>query len=511
MIRARLAFAFAFAALPSVSARATEAAVADEIIDEVIADDVAPPRAPARAKVDEAPRASLRLAATHRSTLFLGAAPEGLAGARFEHRTFAVLGARSADREVNPWRLEVRADLVQRAGPSFSENASADLEARPWELWWRTKTSERTSLTLGYQPLAWGVLDAGAAADVFASYDLRLGPPLTPAEVRLPLPAARLVWSPSPRADLELVALPFFTPHRFDVAGTRYAALAGTSLGPLANAFDAGTLARVTEPIARANGVDANPLDGEVGSRVTLHTSRADLAFTAALARSRLPTFYASEALVSVLATGSAPAALRLQQGLEAGERPLQANYDRYVQLALDAQGSLGRFPWGFEIGVSSKRALLPVGGLSSSPAPRAHVAQAGLRVSTNEGAFTVSAQGTVYALLDASSPEATVSVSPVVFGNGQTLALALLGARYEIDSFTFEGSAFGLCAAPLGHTGACGSESLVATGRVGYGTEDLTVSLLGTTLTKSSGAALPLGSAIDQVALRLDWQPSAR
>jgi hypothetical protein len=491
----------------------------DEVIDEVIDDapaavSPAARAAPApwtwRARAGQDP-STLRLAATHRSTVFVGEAPPGLAHTRFEHRTFAVVGARSPAGERDPWRLEVRADLVQRAGEGFGEAVSTDFEARPWELWWRTKTSETTTLTLGYQTLAWGTLDAGAAADVFASYDLRLGPALAPAEIRMPLPAARLVWSPGARVDVELVALPFFTPHRFDVAGTRYAALGGASLGPLARAFDAGTLSRITEPLARANGVDANPLDGELGARTTLHTAAADLSFTAALARSRLPTFRASEALVSALTTGSAAAALRLEQDLASGQLPLRAVHDRYVQIALDAQGSVGRFPWGLELGLSSKRDLLPAGGLTSSAAPRAHVAQGGLRVSTNEGGLTVSAQATLYALLDPSSPEATVSVSPVVFGASRTLGLALVGARYELERFTFEASALGLCAAPLGGSGACASESLLASGRVGYGDDAITVSLFGTALVKSANAALPLGSAIDQVGVRIDWVPAQR
>ena len=490
-----------------MTSRAAEPVV-DEVIDEVIEDT---PSAPPRVAVTSEESSSLRFSGTHRSTVFLDDAPPGLAAGRFEQRTFVVVGARSAPREASPWRLEVRADFVQRAGDGFGDAVSSDFDARPWELWWRTKTSETTTLTLGYQPLAWGVLDAGAAADVFASYDLRLGPPLAPAEVRMPIPAARLVWSPAPRFDLELVALPFFTPHRFDVAGTRYAALGGTSLGPLEAAFDAGTLTRVTEPVARANGVDANPLDGELGTRATLHTAHADLALTAALARSRLPNFQASEALVAALATGSAAAALRLQQELEAGQIPLRAIHDRYVQVALDAQGSVGRFPWGVEVGFSSKRDLVPLAGLSSAAPPRAHVAQAGARISASEGQLTVSAQGGFYALVDASTPDAAVTISPVLFGASQTLGLALAGARYEIGRVTLEGTALGLCSAPLGSAGACASESLVASGRVAYGTDELAVSILGTLLTKSSNAALPLGSAIDQVALRLDWAPSLR
>ncbi len=445
----------------------------DEIIDEVIVEDDAPRSHEARSGASSpAAPSTLRLAATHRSTAFFGETPPGLPHARFEHRTFVVLGARSDAGEKDPWRLDVRVDLVQRAGPSFGEAMSTDLEARPWELWWRTKTSTATTLTLGYQTISWGVLDVGAAADVFASYDLRLGPPLSPSELRMPLPAARIVWSPTSRLDLEFVALPFFTPHRLDVAGTRYAAVARTTLGPLANAFDTGTLARISDPLARANGVDANPLDGELGARATLHTSHADFALTAALARSRLPTFRASEALVAALTTGSAAAALRLQQELDAGQLPIRAVHDRYVQLALDAQGSVGRFPWGLEVGVSSKRDLLPSQNLASTPPPRAHVAQAGLRVSMNEGGFALSTQATAYGLVDTSSEDATVSASPVIVGNAKTLAVAVLAARYEVDRWTLEASAIGLCAAPLASSRACASESLLATGRVGYGTD---------------------------------------
>jgi hypothetical protein len=498
----------------ATTANAATAPIADEVIDEIIDDDggaASGPRArtcePAAAPDDGA---TLRLDASERLTWFVDRGAGG-GGDRFESRTVLFVGARSAPRARDPWRLEVRTDLLGRAPTGLAEvRAHAwDLEARPWEAWWRTKPSATSTLTLGYQPITWGVLDAGAAADVFASYDLRLGPAFTPAEVRMPLPAARLVWSPSARVDLELVALPFFTPHRFDVTGTRYAAVAPAAFGLLTRAFDAGTLARVTAPVARANGVDANPAHGEAGARATWRTSAADIAFTAAWARSRFPSFRTSEALRSAIATGSAAAALRLQQELEAGATPLEAVHDGYVQLALDAQGAAAGVPWGVEVGISSKRNLVPAASLEASEIPRAHVAQAGARASKAFGDFVVTGQLAAYTLVGASGAGA-VPVAAIAFGTEPTLAMTLLALRYEHEPWLVEASGLGLCAGPrTDERAGCTSAAGLATARVTYAHESITVSLAGTGLARTDSGAVPFAGPLDQVALRVDWAPA--
>lgn len=502
---------------------ASPARANDEVIDEIIDDGpstvgTTAPHGPGLAvTASPAPSAApeptaLRLDASERLTWFVDRG-EGGAADRFETRTVLLLGARSAPREPDPWRIEVRADLLGRAATDIADARTHawDLEARPWEAWWRTKPSTATTLTLGYQPLAWGVLDAGAAADVFASYDLRLGPALTPAEVRMPLPAARLVWSPSAHADVELVALPFFTPHRFDVTGTRYAAIAPASFGLLARAFDAGTLARVTAPVARANGVDANPAHGEAGARATWRTASADFAFTAAWARSRFPAFRTSEALRAAVATGSAAAALRLEQELQGGALPLEAVHDGYVQVALDAQGAAASVPWGVEVGLSSKRNLLPAASLEAAEIPRAHVAQAGARASKALGDFVLTGQLGGYALVDASGA-GSMPVAAIAFGTERRLAMALLALRYEREPWIVEASGLGLCSGPrLDQGSGCAAAAGLATARVAYALEALTLSLAGTALARTETGALPLAGPLDQIALRLDWAPGAR
>lgn len=506
----RAPWAVAAAVLTTLATTATRAR-ADEATDEIIDDgptvlQVATP-ATTRAKTPSA-------LYTRGATRFTGFLQDGDANAdRFESRTFLFVGAKSNDGDDDPWRVEVRADLLARS-KDHPEDAGAqawDLEARPWELWWRTRVASATTLTLGYQPLAWGVLDVGAAADPFATYDLRLGPALTPAEVRLPVPAARVTWSPSARIDVDFAYLPFFTPHRFDVLGTRYATVSAATLGSVARAFDAGTLTRITAPIATANGVDARPDHGELGLRNTVHFTAFDLALTAAFARNRFPSFRVTEAFATAVNTGSAAALLRAQQELDAGVRPLEAVHARYVQLAIDAQGSLGSVPWGAELGVSSKRELLAANALTAIDTPRAYVLQGGLRASTTFGDLLLTAQGAVYTLLDASRPEAVIPVTPVVFGAARTALVGLTSARYEAGAWAFEASGLGLCAGPETSARACDSATLLATGRVAYGTDEVTVSVGGTVLASPSGATLPTRQAIDQLALRVDWTPSTR
>ncbi len=488
---------------------------AGEPIDEVIEDDSFAPKAPPRSPRSEPTPSTFYARGVTRATLFLNGNGEGSGTPldRYETRTFLFVGAKSSAQEKNAWRIELRSDLLGRslANPSSDNSQAWDLEARPWEAWWRAHPSETTRLKLGFQSINWGVLDVGAASDVFASFDLRLGPALTPAEVRMPVPAAVVSWSPSSRVDVELAALPFFTPHRFDLTGTRYAALSPQTLGPLAQAFDRGTLTRITDGIARANGIDARPDHGELGLRITVHLARIDLAVTAAAPRNRFPSYRVSEAFEAVLRNPTAPALFRMQQELDAGIQPIAANYARYMQFAVDAQGSWGSVPWGAELGLSSRRELVSSTPLSSAPAPRAHVFQGGLRASKVWGDLTVAGQAAVYTLLNSSSDGGSVVITPILFGDRRTTALAVASLRYELRAFFFEASALGLCGGPELASSPCASTTILATGRAGYGTDDFSVSLGGTGIRSSNGKDLPLNAAIDQLVLRLDFTPPGR
>ena len=500
------------AALALSAVGAVRPVSADDTADDEVIDD-----GPLTGSVQDAPTrptgaAAVEFRGTSRITAFAEPLPGGN-GDRFESRSFVIVGAKSAPSATSPWRLEIRADLLGRAksDPVARGGQAWDLEARPWEAWYRGKVSEHASLTTGFQHVAWGVLDVGSAADVFASYDLRLGPALTPAEVRIPLPAVRLAWSLGERIDAEVAVLPFFVPHRFDVAGTRYSAVPPGTLGPLEAALDAGTLTRLTESLARVNGIDARPDRGEVGARLTWRTSHADLAVTTALARSRLPAFVTTESFRDALRTGSAVAALRVQQELADGTRPLEARHEHYVQFAIDAQGSFGSLPWGAEAGMSTTRSLLAAAPLEAPSVPRASVAQAGFRLGKLDGELSVTGQATVFALVGGPGDGTPVAVAPAIFGTGKTLALALIGARYETGRVVLEGTALGLCSSPIDGGSACANGSALISGRVGYGSDELVVSLGGTYLAQSSSATLALAQGIDQLALRLDWTPARR
>ena len=493
------------------SAAPVRAARAAEPLDEIIDDGTPQSLAPRPSESTPGEPSAFYARGASRFTAFVDDADAN--ADRYESRTFLFLGAKSSSQEANPWRVEVRTDLLARfkSHPEETNGQAWDLEARPWELWWRTRIASALTMTLGYQPLAWGVLDAGAAADPFASYDLRLGPVLTPAEVRIPLPAARLTWSPSSRIDWEFAYLPFFTPHRFDVGGTRYASLPSTALAPLAKAFDPGTLTRITAPLAQVNGVDARPDRGELGLRSTVHFAAFDLGVTAALARNRFPSYRVTEAFAAALATGSGAALLRVQQDLDAGVRPIEAVHAHYMQVAVDAQGSWGSMPWGAELGLSSKRELLSSAPLTAAAPPRANVLQGGARMSKSFGDLLVTAQAAVYTLLDPSSSDAVLAITPMLFGAARTVGLGLVTARYETGAFFLEASAIGLCAGPEASAHACAGTTVLASGRVAYGTDEWALSLGGTRLSTPANGSLPIGTAIDQVALRADFTPAAR
>jgi hypothetical protein len=115
------------------------------------------------------------------------------------------------------------------------------------------------------------------------------------------------------------------------------------------------------------------------------------------------------------------------------------------------------------------------------------------------------------YALVDASGAGG-VPVAAIAFGAERRLAMALLALRYEHEPWIVEASGLGLCAGPrVSESTGCASAAGLATARVAYVHEVVTLSLAGTALGRTDSGALPLAGSLDQLALRVDWAPGAR
>ncbi len=375
MRRAAASLAALFAAAPG-PARAD-----DEIIDDptVAATPATPPRPPPPRRIWHA-----ELMARATTQLAWEAGKDVLEG-----RTRARLWVADAPDERLAYTIGVRFDALSRtarADGHFVDGAHT-FEARPWEAWVDVALADRLRLRVGNQMIAWGKLDVASAADVLGALDLREGPAVEPEALRIPTPSLRATYAPGERFVFEVAYTPFFTPHRFDVAGTNWAlvgpsapAAARATVTRLRGSLDATSFARVQGDLLALGAPSARPDAGEVGAHATWHAGPADVDLTYGWVRSKVPALELDPALPGALA-GDLASLAALQRDVAAGAPLVAARYDRYHQLALDTELAAGPVTLAFEVGYTPSR---PLAWLDATGLPRASaaaLAQAGARV----------------------------------------------------------------------------------------------------------------------------------
>lgn len=364
-----------------------------------------------------------------------------------ELRARARLWAEDRPSRELSWAIGVRFDSLSRTKRDAGRfvDGAYTFEARPWEAWVDVALAERLRLRVGNQIVAWGRLDLASAADVMAVRDLREGPMLDPDALRVPTPTLRMTWLAGERGSLEVAYTPFFTADRFDVAGTNWSMIgphapgSASALGDkLRFGLDATSFARVQDQLLVVGAPPARPDAGDVGARGVLSLGGVDFGLTYGFVRSKVPALSIDPALSAYLATGGLAESIALKDALDSGRALVDASYDRYHQLALDAEGVLGPFTLSGEVGFTPSRPLYLVDPATGLPeARRGGLAQAGTKVAWVHGDdMLLSLEGGVLALTSA-PPEGR---RYLLLGDRRTLsyALATLHAepfdRHELD-----------------------------------------------------------------------------
>jgi hypothetical protein len=370
-----------------------------------------------------------------------------------ESRTRVLLSAGDKPSPRLKWEIGARFDALAHA-PKHG-GAAYLFEARPWEAYLDVGLADRLRLKVGNQIVAWGRLDVGSAADVLGAYDVREGPVIDVDALRIPTPTATLTWFPVDAFQLDVGYTPFFTPHRFDVAGTNWSLLGPNSPGAFNGALarlrgqlDPASYQSIVGDLGRVNAPDARPDNGEAAARATWRAGPYDLAVTYGFVRSKVPSIALSPDLVTLLSspTPNLAAAGRVSTALEAGERLVNASYDRYHQIALDLEGSAGAFVFAGEVGVSPERTLfvrdpdtaLPVG-------VRTPVVQTGLKATyTKDESFAASLEASVF-----TATEGVPDRSYFVLGPHRRLGLLFGAVHKELGRHALDGAVVATTSGP--------------------------------------------------------------
>jgi hypothetical protein len=194
--------------------------------------------------------------------------------------------------------------------------------------------------------------------------DLRQGIAIDLESYRVPTPSITVSWFPTAWFQWDVGCTPFFTPDRFDVAGTNEALIGpnvpfvhqlAASLRPQVSA---ATYNDLMNALGRVNAPDARPQNGEVATRVAARFAGLDIGATAGLLRAKVPLVDVAPALEQELVGGGQRGLVDVARALQAGDRLLLADYDRYGQLALDIETAAGPFALAAEAGYTPSREL---------------------------------------------------------------------------------------------------------------------------------------------------------
>ena len=225
---------------------------------------------------------------------------------RTDHRTRFALGMR-----VRYW-----ANAMAHATPDAGV-MRYDLDLLPVSGYVDRTLADGLHLRLGYQNPQLGRFDVLSGTDVLSVFDMRDGPTTLPDAVRVGQLAARLDWDLSASFGVELLWVPFFTPHLIQVVEGDYALLptvntqyqdvlnqvlygntnpsAATmaaqqqTVNDYRDQLSRGTRARLARSGLDAFAPDPNLKSSQVAMRGVFHGSAGELAWTAATALEKLP------------------------------------------------------------------------------------------------------------------------------------------------------------------------------------------------------------------------------
>ena len=435
-----------------------------------------------------------------------------------ELRARAVLSAGQTVSERFRWEIGARFDAYAHApkgqGTLLGPPAYY-FEARPWEAYVDGAISRRLRLKIGNQIISWGRLDVGSAADVLSPYDLREGPAVDVDALRMPTPSALLTWFPVDAFQLDVGYTPFFTPHRFDVAGTNYALLgpnapAGIAplLAKLRGQLDPSSFVRLTDDLATINAPPPSPDNGEAAARAVWRAGPYDLAVTYGFVRSKFPALSFNPALAKLLTSTSTAdtlgAASAVGQAVNQGVPLVTARYDRYHQLAMDLEGTAGPFTLAGEVGYSPSRTLFARDAVTGLPiAATTGLAQTGLKATYTHDTSLVSAEASVFAATDEAPPGATGQPQTYyILGPHRRLVLGLLAGHHEVGKHHLDGAVLATSSGP--------SCSFIP--RYGYQATDAFLFGAGAAFFAGprgdDGSIATAQKGLDQVFVYADWRP---
>lgn len=294
---------------------------------------------------------------------------------------------RSTGEDVALHRVRLDAELSQDVGPharvlvsgriehtarvqpgDVPDRVDGTLETRLLDTWLDARLGP-LDVRAGNQVISWGRVGVLSPGEVWNSSDLR--DPFVEAESLpvVPVPALRVDASTLAGIGVSLAWQPFFVPMRADVLGTDQAllgpgappALAGLA-SPLARLFGQGTVLPLDDP-ALGGGPRQNLAASQVGARVTAEVGEASLGATVFWGLSKIPTVEPSPELRAAIDAGpdDALAWLSVLGALADGRTLLETEYERNLQLAVDAQAPAGGALVSLELGWAPRRALYEV------------------------------------------------------------------------------------------------------------------------------------------------------
>jgi hypothetical protein len=229
--------------------------------------------------------------------------------------------------------------------------------------------SSRLDVRIGQQRIAWGKGDFVSPNDVMNARDTR--DPFVGETELLHLPTFAI------RADLDLgigtlegVFSPVFTPDRFDVSGSNWAAIqpdAPTWVRGVANLIDRSTDASLRPTVQRLLSATNYPKsdfsEPVVGARWTWNLSRADVSYYYQYGFDG-PLLEVDPALVTSLRSlDYSQAGLAdlepLLRAIDAGQAPIRLSYLRRHHVGMDASTTWGPLAFRVDTAFDSKRAFI--------------------------------------------------------------------------------------------------------------------------------------------------------
>lgn len=321
-----------------------------------------------------------------------------------------------------------------------------ELDAAPTAGYLDLKLGEGANLQLGYQTMHLGRIELVSATDVLSVGDFRDGPATVPEAIDVAQLGARLDYDPTGSLSIQLLYVPFFTPHIISVSESDYAlfrvteaqaAATFSELGlngsVLASNLSRADRERLAESGLAAFAPEANLRSQQAAIRATLHGAVGELSLSAATALEHVPAFHFSQAAIDYIRD---PRTVEIVQRFQQEAHPIRVEYGRFALLALDGSMDLSPFSVGFEAAYMFHRTLYTLGTGAypdTLPLPdTTDVIQVGARLEYVHGSQLVSTLE-AFGAYAVSRPTST-NRGWVALEDGRYLAGVVAAAAWESD-----------------------------------------------------------------------------